>query len=506
MTMVEAMALHLLFNDINQAKPSFFLDIRSSVAFAKCHLRGAHHIDAEQATDVEEITKELSKLKESNQIMLIFLSDNSLDASSVVEIATKAENRRAQANESNEEWAPRWKKIVSVSYCDFDAFYAAYPQCSSLYIGSDFPTMKDNRHGPVKVYSTDILPQFLYLGNYYEATDAIILRELGITHIVDATSENLSQVTAETLGLCYLPIPIWDMEGVNIAEHFEKVFLFITEAKERSSGRILVHCRAGISRSATFVLGYLMHAGHVTSLKEALKCVVEQRPYVLPNKSFREQLLEYEMTLFSTRSFECDNDLLTYVSTMNFCWSGIFSLETDFDKIPIIAASQRINYQKLLDAYPQVADGGANESAKPKKTFLKRGTGKTIAQSAKGGSTDSDGCGATDCAGELNSAADSRGGDAADESSAGGTVNADSSIPKVPKKATSLRELRAQALRAKLPDAPPLDDVVVVVNAKCAGSGAAAVRALSPPTPVTEAANTCTDLPVGDAMEMNVPI
>jgi hypothetical protein len=282
------------------------------------------------------------------------------------------------------------------------------------------------------------------------------------------------------------------MEGVNITEHFEKVFAFISEAKATSSGRILVHCRAGISRSATFVLGYLMHAGHVTSLRDALKWVVVQRPYVLPNKSFREQLLDYEMSLFTTRSFECDNDLLNYVSTMNFCWSGIFSLETDFDKIPIIAASQRINYQKLLDAFPQAAEGGAEESVKPKKAFLKRGAGscKTIAQNAKAGPADSDGGGDTASPGGLNGTAQDRSGDAAvgaGESEGAVRANTSSSIPKVPKKSASLRELRAQALRGKLlPDAPPpVGEVIVLVDAKCAGSGVAAVRALSPPIPLT---------------------
>lgn len=54
-----------------------------------------------------------------------------------------------------------------------------------------------------------------------------------------------------------------------------------------------MHCAAGVSRSATFVLGFLMrHRG--LSLSAALSKLQNARPEVSPNPGFRKQLEEYE--------------------------------------------------------------------------------------------------------------------------------------------------------------------------------------------------------------------
>ena len=54
----------------------------------------------------------------------------------------------------------------------------------------------------------------------------------------------------------YLYIPIEDRPSSNIGEHFERCFNFI----EKNIGKynVLVHCKAGVSRSVTVVACYLM--------------------------------------------------------------------------------------------------------------------------------------------------------------------------------------------------------------------------------------------------------
>ncbi len=56
--------------------------------------------------------------------------------------------------------------------------------------------------------------------------------------------------------------------------------------------------KAGMSRSATVVLGYLMWHSEWT-LRQAHGVLVASRPVVLPNEGFFEQLLRYERQLFS---------------------------------------------------------------------------------------------------------------------------------------------------------------------------------------------------------------
>ena len=54
------------------------------------------------------------------------------------------------------------------------------------------------------------------------------------------------------------------------------------------SGKVLVHCTVGVSRSATLVLAYLMIRQNLT-LVEAIKTVKDHRG-VIPNRGFLRQL------------------------------------------------------------------------------------------------------------------------------------------------------------------------------------------------------------------------
>jgi hypothetical protein len=288
----------------------------------------------------------------------------------------------------------------------------------------------------------------------------------------------LSFESAQQLGLTYLSIPIWDMEGVNITEHFEKVLGFIDDARA-TGGRVLVHCRAGISRSATFVLAYMLHSGYAPTLRDALRMVMDHRPYVLPNPSFREQLLEYEMSRVSARSFECEKDMVAYMSTMNFCWSGLFALETDHDKIPIITATRRIDYNKVAEQYDAALIGTADAEAVPKKPFLKRGEKRAaVKQPLSEGS-------AVDPATKPS---------AAIKPSAATTSSALASIAKATKQ-PSLRERIALQQREQL--LTPLEQSGLSAEVSCAGSGAAPVTARRVSEPSADCAETA-EAPVGD--------
>ena len=68
--------------------------------------------------------------------------------------------------------------------------------------------------------------------------------------------------------------------------------LFADEAREQHSG-VLVHCHAGVSRSATVTVAYLMRKQGLC-LGDAYKFVKELRPVISPNLNFMGQLLKYE--------------------------------------------------------------------------------------------------------------------------------------------------------------------------------------------------------------------
>mmetsp|Transcript_3384 Transcript_3384/g.4209 ORF Transcript_3384/g.4209 Transcript_3384/m.4209 type:complete len:94 (+) Transcript_3384:208-489(+) len=62
---------------------------------------------------------------------------------------------------------------------------------------------------------------------------------------------------------------------------------FLRRARER--GAVLVHCAAGISRSASLVIAYLIRY-HRMDFEEAFEHVKLGRNFINPNKSFIEQL------------------------------------------------------------------------------------------------------------------------------------------------------------------------------------------------------------------------
>lgn len=71
-----------------------------------------------------------------------------------------------------------------------------------------------------------------------------------------------------------------------------------TEEAHQSGHGVLVHCQAGVSRSATIVIAYLMKHTLMT-MTDAYKYVRSRRPVVSPNLNFMGQLLEFERDLNS---------------------------------------------------------------------------------------------------------------------------------------------------------------------------------------------------------------
>ncbi|XP_050813907.1 dual specificity protein phosphatase 10-like isoform X1 [Gopherus flavomarginatus] len=138
-----------------------------------------------------------------------------------------------------------------------------------------------------------ILP-FLFLGNERDAQDLERMLSLNVGHVLNVTT-HLPLYHAQSGHLHYKRLPATDNSRQDLRQYFEEAFEFIEEAHERGKG-VLIHCQAGVSRSATIVIAYLMKHTLMT-MSDAYKYVKGKRPIISPNLNFMGQLLEFEMDL-----------------------------------------------------------------------------------------------------------------------------------------------------------------------------------------------------------------
>lgn len=141
-----------------------------------------------------------------------------------------------------------------------------------------------------------IIPDSLYLTNYIGASTLELLYKHKITHIINMTDllENYFENTInpnDTPAFQYLKISIPDALHINITDYFDQTFTFIDNVLN-IGGRVLIHCFAGKSRSASIVIGYLMKKEKI-SFETALDIVRKSRPCVEPNLAFCTQLSQY---------------------------------------------------------------------------------------------------------------------------------------------------------------------------------------------------------------------
>lgn len=85
--------------------------------------------------------------------------------------------------------------------------------------------------------------------------------------------------------------------------------LFSDEARDSKQG-VLVHCLAGVSRSVTITVAYLMQTKKLT-LNEAYDYVKTCKPNISPNFNFMGQLLEFQRSLGHIVKCSCGDRVCT---------------------------------------------------------------------------------------------------------------------------------------------------------------------------------------------------
>ena len=128
------------------------------------------------------------------------------------------------------------------------------------------------------------------------------LRERQINYILN-TAEELTDFNYPRIdGLHVEHIVMRDKEDENLLAYLDICVDYIHKTIH-SGGNILVHCVAGVSRSASVCIAYLVKYMKMT-LRKAYFHILHKRPCIFPNFGFWRQLVTYEENLRGSNSVE----------------------------------------------------------------------------------------------------------------------------------------------------------------------------------------------------------
>uniref|UniRef100_A0A8C6K7W3 Dual specificity protein phosphatase n=1 Tax=Nothobranchius furzeri TaxID=105023 RepID=A0A8C6K7W3_NOTFU len=140
----------------------------------------------------------------------------------------------------------------------------------------------------------------LYIGDEKTALELTELKDLGITHVLNAAEGKWNNVFTganyySRMNNQYYGVEADDKPTFLISQYFFPAAEFIHEALSHPQSKVLVHCVMGRSRSATLVLAYLM-TKHGLTVVDAIEHV-RQRRCILPNHGFLRQLRALDISL-----------------------------------------------------------------------------------------------------------------------------------------------------------------------------------------------------------------
>ncbi|CAD8111378.1 unnamed protein product [Paramecium sonneborni] len=133
----------------------------------------------------------------------------------------------------------------------------------------------------------------LWLGDYTAAFNQQLLKQKNIKTVLTVAS-GLNVKYPANCDIVHKVYNILDIESCNIKRIWGDTYQQIEEGLQK--GSVLVHCAAGVSRSAATVIAYLMRKQGM-SFSEAFQFTRLKRSVVCPNFGFQRQLKQFEKEL-----------------------------------------------------------------------------------------------------------------------------------------------------------------------------------------------------------------
>ncbi|XP_049659531.1 serine/threonine/tyrosine-interacting-like protein 1 isoform X2 [Accipiter gentilis] len=283
-----------LYNILNQqrrvsrlAEPNYLclLDARTQREYDESHIITARRI--EQSPTGEYLVPDSEELGCVRYCVVYDCETSSLDCCDYEEEEKEKdaeEGTAVQYARSLEQFTRHPVLVLRGGYKRFSACYHFLRTQKILWM----PQELDNFHS----YPVEILPAKLYMGNFKQACDQQIQKDLKIKAQVNI-SEQPATVFAE--GSKYLHISVPDSLEADLFSSFATICHFIDAQLDH--GAVLVFSSLGISRSSTATMAYLMHSCQF-SLKRAWDYVLKCKTNMRPHRGFVKQLSDWETQIY----------------------------------------------------------------------------------------------------------------------------------------------------------------------------------------------------------------
>lgn len=152
------------------------------------------------------------------------------------------------------------------------------------------------------------------------------------------------------------------------------VVFFFLDCTRRAGGKILVHCEAGISRSPTICMAYLMKMRKFR-LEEAFDYIKQRRSLISPNFGFMGQLLQYESEILSSTPSppvaSCKRDAVSFFTeelTLGKSFEGsCYSFPTSvLTSVPLHSPVHQLKLNPIAATSPCWALLGTRDQTRPR--------------------------------------------------------------------------------------------------------------------------------------------
>ncbi|XAR68146.1 Protein-tyrosine-phosphatase [Bertholletia excelsa] len=219
--------------------------------------------------------------------------------------------------------------------------------------GHRMPAVSEKTSFQVSAFPSEILPEFLYLGSYDNASRSELLKTQGISRILNTVPSCQNLYKNSFTYHCL-------QDDKSLA--FDDAINFLAQC-EKDRARVLVHCMSGRSRSPAIVMAYLMKSKG-WKLAQSYQWVKERRPSVELTQDVCQQLREFEQKIYGSN--ESSGPVLPGVPPADVTTFS-FGFPRPNDPVPFPAFSNPGTTSIFTRPIPDVPHGftfGAGQTAK----------------------------------------------------------------------------------------------------------------------------------------------